>query len=104
MSKTYYVVEVEDSIAKAKPLNGEKLRFVITPNLQLQLETRSLDEILSSANDKGLNTSYCASFSGISSQRYEEVWRVVHSYVVGQFGPVGRHDICVEVVARATQY
>lgn len=103
-SKTWYVVEVMDSPLDRKPLGGEKITVVVTPHLEVELESRSLDDIMRSASDKGMNTSYCSLYSGMSSQRSEEIRRAVHSYVVGQVGNIGQYDVCIEPVARITLY
>lgn len=100
MLATWLAVEVEDA-HRCSELSGEKFLFLVSPTLQVTQESRGLDDVLSSAADKGYNCSYCTSYSyGTSAQRIEEVRRAVRIKLASMVGHLKWSDVCIDAVAR----
>lgn len=74
MSRTYIVVEVEDSVLKDRPLgDGVKLMYTVDPWLRLFKEGRPLDAVLASAVDKGYEVSYAGDGRACAPWVWEKV-------------------------------
>jgi hypothetical protein len=75
MSK-WLIIEVEDSAFRKTPLigDGSKLIFVVTPGLSIIPETRSVDDVLASAQEKGWEIRYaCSTMPGVPPWTWDKI-------------------------------
>lgn len=106
-SETWLVVEVEDSIGRVKPLKGEKLRFLVSPRLQIVDETREVDEIVNSAVKKGMETRFCSSSGFVPIPRRSWAWaqeKILKKLREERHLNIRTYDVSIDAVAALVKY
>jgi hypothetical protein len=101
MADTYIVIEVEDSILKVAPLAGKKLRFIVTPHLQIIPEERSVDAIIKAADDQGFECRYASSAESCTAPW---IWNKIENNVLAHLRKtlrmnVRRFDVSIDPLA-----
>ena len=106
MADTYIVIEVEDSILKAEPLAGKKLRFIVTPHLQIVPEERELDAIIKAADDQGLECRYaCSAGNNVAPWIWKRIETNVLAHLRKTLGlNVREFDVSIDPLAILKKY
>lgn len=106
-SQTWLIVEVCDSIFKSRPLGeGVTLLYVVSPRLEFTEESRSVDEVVSSAADKGFECRFCNEVQQGVNRR---TWWLIKNKLLGilreKLGKnVREHDVSINSVAAMVKY
>ncbi len=94
MTRYYYIVEaVKDRVKRV---------FVVAPGLKMTEDTRTADQILTSASEKGMETRYCSNFHGIRWHHYQ----AIEGMVLARFGVQRMYDtgVNIDVVACIVEF
>jgi hypothetical protein len=92
------IVEVEDSILRAKPLgDGVRLIYLVSPHQRVTLEEREVDDVLRSAQDKGFEIAYaCSTQPGVPPWVWKRIEVAVLAALREKYGRNVRDmDVCI---------
>lgn len=102
--ETWYVVTAENSVGSKASID-KPLQFVVSPSLVIVEDSRDLNDILASAQDKGYETRFSSIWLGVSRQRRSEIERAVREKLIRMGHYVGGYfDVSIDLSALILKY